>query len=99
MGLSPSPPAQVCEPGAGNVTAAVSTRRRPDGGDPVPERNFRQLLEGRWRDNRLVCVGLDPDWEKIPSSLKIAGGQEREPGDVLADFNRAIIDATRDIAG
>jgi orotidine-5'-phosphate decarboxylase len=65
----------------------------------VPQRNFRRLIEGQWQNNHRVCVGLDPDWEKIPSSLKTAGGQERDPGDVLFDFNRAIIDATCDVAG
>lgn len=62
-------------------------------------RNFRNLLEGAWREDRLVCVGLDPAWEKIPPSLKTRGGMDREPGAVLLDFNKAIIDATRDIAG
>jgi orotidine-5'-phosphate decarboxylase len=65
----------------------------------VSQRSFRRLLQAQWQNHRRVCVGLDPDWEKVPSSLKTAGGQERDPGDVLFDFNRAIIDATCDVAG
>ena len=62
-------------------------------------RNFRKLLHGRWATGNMVCVGLDPSWEKIPESLKTRGGMPRKPGDVLIDFNKALIDATGDIAG
>ena len=34
-----------------------------------------------------------------PPSLKTQGGQERDPTDVILEFNRQIIDPTRDIAG
>src|SRR5262245_43941966 len=62
-------------------------------------RDFRALLGQRWRQDCLVCIGLDPDWDLIPASLKSARGQERDPGDVLYDFGRAIIDATCEVAG
>src|SRR5262245_40445980 len=62
-------------------------------------RDFRTLLEQRWRRDCMVCVGLDPDWDLIPASLKSGRGQERDPGDVLYEFNKAIIDATCEIAG
>jgi orotidine-5'-phosphate decarboxylase len=62
-------------------------------------RDFRTLLEQRWRRDCLVCIGLDPDWDLIPASLKSARGEERDTGDVLYDFGRAIIDATREVAG
>lgn len=66
----------------------------------MADRNFRHLLEEAWREDRMVCVGLDPDWERIPPSLKTTpGGRERDPGDVLLDFNKAIIDVTYDVAG
>jgi orotidine-5'-phosphate decarboxylase len=65
----------------------------------MQQRDFRQLLEGRWRQDRMVCVGLDPDWEKIPAGLKSAAGKERDPGEVLFEFSQAIIDATHDVAG
>lgn len=38
-----------------------------------------------------LCVGLDPDPEKIPAHLKSAG-------DPVYEFNKAIIDATHDLA-
>jgi orotidine-5'-phosphate decarboxylase len=62
-------------------------------------RDFRSLLEQRWRRDCMVCVGLDPDWDLIPPSLKSRQGQERDPGDVLYEFGKAIIDATCEIAG
>ncbi len=63
-------------------------------------RNFRSLLEGAWREDRVVCVGLDPDWDLIPESLKkTPRGKARKPDDVIVDFNRGIIDATSDVAG
>jgi orotidine-5'-phosphate decarboxylase len=42
-------------------------------------------------NNSLLCVGLDPDPIRFPKSVG------REPGSIVA-FNRAIIDATRDLA-
>jgi orotidine-5'-phosphate decarboxylase len=62
-------------------------------------RDFRSLLEQRWRRDCLVCIGLDPDWDMIPANLKSTREQERDPGDVLYDFGRAIIDATGDLTG
>jgi orotidine-5'-phosphate decarboxylase len=62
-------------------------------------RDFRSLLEQRWQRDCLVCIGLDPDWDLIPASLKSDRGQERDPGDVLYDFGKAIIDATCELAG
>src|SRR5271165_7409206 len=41
--------------------------------------------------NSLLCVGLDPDLDKLPAELRAA------PQPLLA-FNRRVIDATRDIA-
>jgi orotidine-5'-phosphate decarboxylase len=65
----------------------------------MQQRDFRHLLEERWRRDCLVCIGLDPDWDMIPSSLKSGRQQERDPGDVLYDFGRGIIDATYERAG
>src|SRR3989344_5720374 len=55
-------------------------------------RNFRELLEARWDEGKFLCVGLDSELEKIPESLR--KGTTRE---ILLNFNRAIIDATKDI--
>ncbi len=37
-----------------------------------------------------LCIGLDPDWEKIPSHLK-------KMPDPVFEFNKQIIDATHDL--
>lgn len=42
------------------------------------------------KNNSLVCVGLDSDYEKIPASLKRAESP-------VYEFNKAIIDATADL--
>ncbi len=49
---------------------------------------FIQKIESAWKDkDTLLCVGLDPDINKIPSTL-------RELANPLFHFNRFIIDAT-----
>jgi len=55
-------------------------------------RNFRELLEGKWNEGKFLCVGLDSELEKIPESAQ--KGSNRE---TLVAFNRAIIDATKDL--
>ncbi len=57
-------------------------------------RNFRDMLEKNWAAGKFLCVGLDPDFEKVPEHLKRHGIH-----DALLAFNRGIIDATADIAG
>lgn len=53
--------------------------------------SFLQMIETAWRDkNTLVCVGLDPDLEKVPTNL-------RSSTNPLFQFNKAIIDATADL--
>ncbi len=52
---------------------------------------FIQKLEAAWQTNdSLLCVGLDPDLKRFPAHL--AG----RPG-AIAEFCRAIIDATADL--
>ncbi len=55
-------------------------------------RNFRQLLETQWEQGKFLCVGLDTDFEKIPEEARQAG-----VGETIVAFNRAIIDATKDL--
>ncbi len=55
-------------------------------------RDFRQLLEAQWEQGKFLCVGLDSDFEKIPEAIRQAG-----VGETVVAFNRAIIDATKDI--
>ena len=53
--------------------------------------NFIETLTAAWhRNNSLLCVGLDPDIEKIPNHLRTTNAP-------LFDFNRAIIDSTADL--
>jgi orotidine-5'-phosphate decarboxylase len=53
--------------------------------------NFTSAIKGAWQKNdSLVCVGLDPDMNRIPTHIKSMD----EP---IFEFNRAIIDATGDL--
>jgi orotidine-5'-phosphate decarboxylase len=53
--------------------------------------SFADKLAAAWKaTNSLVCVGLDPEPKKFPDRFRDA------PGSIF-DFNRAIIDATRDL--
>jgi orotidine-5'-phosphate decarboxylase len=52
---------------------------------------FTQQLADIWdRNNSLVCVGLDPEIERLPASI----AAEASP---IFQFNKAIIDATADL--
>lgn len=57
-------------------------------------RNFRELLEAKWADNKFVCVGLDTDAAKLPQSLKSSNDSLSSR---ITAFNREIIEATKDI--
>ncbi len=51
---------------------------------------FIEKLNRIWaKNNSLVCVGLDPDLSKLPACVR----QIKNP---IFEFNKAIIDATRD---
>ncbi len=53
--------------------------------------NFLDLLNAQIdKSNSLLCVGLDPDVNKLPVSLKTTQKQ-------LFEFNKAIVDATHDL--
>lgn len=50
-----------------------------------------QKLDAAWESsNSLLCVGLDPNWQKIPDHLKTLP----EP---IFEFCKAIVDATHDL--
>jgi orotidine-5'-phosphate decarboxylase len=51
---------------------------------------LEKLIHAQRRSDSLLCVGLDTDMEKIPASL-------RSRTDPLVEFNRRIIDATKDL--
>lgn len=52
---------------------------------------FDKLESSIQTNNSLLCVGLDPDPDKLPASLDASSDQ------VLVAFNKAIIDATADL--
>ena len=50
--------------------------------------SFTELIQQRWAtSNSLLCVGLDPDPERLPEPFSGDAGR-------LFAFNREIIDAT-----
>ena len=53
--------------------------------------NFINKLITRWKStNSLVCVGLDPDLNRIPDHIH----NKEQP---IFEFNRVIIDSTHDL--
>ncbi len=53
--------------------------------------SFRARLETAWQtNNSLVCVGLDPEPNKFPDSVRRATSP-------IFEFNKAIVDATHDL--
>ncbi|GCE24718.1 orotidine 5'-phosphate decarboxylase [Dictyobacter alpinus] len=56
-------------------------------------KTFLALLEQRWQQGHFVCVGLDPEYERLPEVVK----EGRTPEDALVFFACAIIDATADL--
>jgi len=53
--------------------------------------NFINTVRSAWgHKNTLLCVGLDPDPDKIPRHI-------RKMGEPLLEFNKAIIDSTCDL--
>ncbi|MFA7310145.1 MAG: orotidine-5'-phosphate decarboxylase [Candidatus Paceibacterota bacterium] len=57
-------------------------------------RNFKALLNAQWEQQKFLCIGLDPDFDRIPDAARTTGVHE-----TLVNFGRAIVDATLDIAG
>ena len=53
--------------------------------------NFIKKLDAAWTSsNSLLCVGLDPNWQKLPAHVKMLP----EP---IFEFCKAIVDATHDL--
>jgi orotidine-5'-phosphate decarboxylase len=57
----------------------------------MPAKFCERLDEARIATDSLVCVGLDPDFDKLPADL-------RDDPQPLFAFNRRIVDATRESA-
>jgi orotidine-5'-phosphate decarboxylase len=58
--------------------------------------SYLEVQNARWADGFFLCVGLDPQWSKIPSGLRTDG---LEVEAVLTDFVCDVIDATAQFAG
>ncbi len=58
---------------------------------PANMASFIKKLEKLWAEDKFVCIGLDPDYEKIPKSIK------GPPANRIFKFNKAIIDKTNDL--
>lgn len=56
--------------------------------------DYKKKLEKKWREKRFVCLGLDPEIEKIPQKIK---KKYKNPKDIIFNFNKEIIDSTVDI--
>jgi orotidine-5'-phosphate decarboxylase len=54
---------------------------------------FTEKLEQRWQRGKFVCVGLDPEYSRLPEAVK--GSHSIE--DALFVFAHDIIDATHDL--
>jgi orotidine-5'-phosphate decarboxylase len=59
----------------------------------TPQSTFISRLEHCWKQNNFVCVGLDPVYEQLPTTVKNRSSIE----EALFIFNRDIIDATHDL--
>jgi len=56
------------------------------------------LLRAKWAEGKFVCVGLDSEFSKIPSAVWQGGNEcEVHEGNTIVAFNRAIVEATKDI--
>lgn len=60
-------------------------------------RDFRQLLNRQWNTGHFLCVGLDSEYEKMPACVKETVGADMSIEESIIAFNRAIIDATKDL--
>ncbi len=65
---------------------------------------FVEMLRRRWQTSgSLVCVGLDPELERIPQAARgerRAGGTDATDANIeatLVEFTQAIVDATADV--
>ncbi len=62
----------------------------------TPKSEFVAKLENRWQQGNFVCVGLDSDISKIPR-YGVNGLTTASPEDIIAAFNRQIVEATYDL--
>ena len=82
---------------------------KPDASSPTRTlaKSCQERLRNRWQNPRtLLCVGLDPEYDRLPSAVRsaqtglLALDEERHGSHVegaLIAFNQAIVDATADL--
>ncbi|MFA4999152.1 MAG: orotidine-5'-phosphate decarboxylase [Parcubacteria group bacterium] len=65
------------------------------------ERTFIEMIKERWRRGFYICVGLDSDYEKLPSCVKHNGRVRVQDGPgiqpAIFNFNYEIVKATNDL--
>ncbi len=59
----------------------------------LDKHTFLEKLEYCWRRDNMLCVGLDSDYEQLPTIVKTQQSLE----EAIFRFNRDIIDATHDL--
>lgn len=69
--------------------SAAEARPAGAGEERVP---FLRRLRERWQAGTLLCVGLDPELERLPDNVRRASVEE-----TLVAFNAAIVEATADL--
>jgi len=65
-----------------------------------PDRDFQSIVDTKAAEGKLLCMGLDPVWEKLPIHLR--GNDVENPGFLFKakafyDFCAAIVDKTHDL--
>ncbi len=60
--------------------------------------SFIEKLKSKWNEGKFVCVGLDTEFEKIPSLVKEKTSGDKFPqASAIYEFNKSIIDSTHDL--
>ncbi|MFA6099887.1 MAG: orotidine-5'-phosphate decarboxylase [Patescibacteria group bacterium] len=62
-------------------------------GDFVMTCKFIEMLDAKQAEGKLVCVGLDSDWDQLPNCVI----DDDDDTDALLRFNKGIIEATGDL--
>lgn len=57
--------------------------------------SFREQLQRNWNQGKFLCIGLDPDYNKIPQYLK--DKHYGEYGAVISEFVNTVVNATYDL--
>jgi orotidine-5'-phosphate decarboxylase len=76
-----------------------STAPQTPRADSAHSASFMQKLRARWYEGRtLLCVGLDPELERLPAALRPVTQDDAAVETAIFAFATAIVDATADLA-